>query len=325
MKVNFTDRALFDASQRTAISMRDGVLEYLGAEIGADEPQRLYKIYRSPATIANAAMSMQHIPVCDGHAVGAELSAGGRVESAKIIDAVDAETQSMIAVRNALSISDELSDAVAQGKRQLSLGYDADLVPHSEYDYEQINIEPHHLAIVDRARCGSMCSFIDARRGVKMADELNLEQIAELAMQLPEAIKVVPIAELQEILPVLQKIIDMAKSSGMPDASTDAPVSVDAFPTESEEDKEKKFGDRLNDHVAAMQKARQYLPDSYQYVGKTTAQIMRDAVRTQSAEHFADAELPLAFKLLQKPTASRYADFGKSTHDKYDELRDQEI
>jgi len=160
----FADTATYSDTERTAVSIRDGVLEYLGTEIGLEPPDKVFAVYRSPATIANAAHAMKGIPLTGEHVSldGPAPSDGGRVESSVVIDQVDEPTHSRLAVRNKLSVSDSLQITL-KDKRQLSLGYEADLVPHSKWDYEQINIVPHHLAAVSDGRCGPLCSFLDRK------------------------------------------------------------------------------------------------------------------------------------------------------------------
>ena len=53
-------------------------------------------------------------------------------------------------------------DAAKQGKRELSLGYECDLIPEvgtyngQDYTHRQTNIRYNHLSLVDRARAGSI-------------------------------------------------------------------------------------------------------------------------------------------------------------------------
>jgi len=161
----FRDAMVFNVAEKTAVSVRDGVIEYMGIELNMEPPDKVFTIYRSPATIANTAMKMRGIPITDEH-VPLDVEPpgnGGFVAEAEMVDAHDESTRSTIAIRNQLAISDTMMLTVDAGKRELSLGYHAELVPHDEYDYEQLHIKPHHLAAVERGRCGSMCSFIDKK------------------------------------------------------------------------------------------------------------------------------------------------------------------
>jgi len=356
----FRDSAVFDPKERTAISVRDGVLEYLGAELGMVPADRIVRVYRSPATIANTAMKMRGIPITDEH-VSLDLpapSSGGFVADAEMMDAHDPATASTIAIRNKLAISDTLGMAVEAGKRELSLGYMADLVPYEgdeDFDFEQRNIAPHHLATVERGRCGSTCSFIDRKPIIEEEDamslhkafkdqegQLNLQQVVEMAMALPEAIKAVPVDQLQQLVEPLQAIIEAAKAAGVTTPVEEQPIEP-TEPTEPMEDEnmpeedKPKFSDAavtkmvqtatdsaVKRHAAVIEKARDFLPEDYKFADKATTQIMKDAVGTQTNEQFTDAELGLAFKLL-KPAAADYRKFGDAEPDAFATLKNKEL
>lgn len=338
----FRDSTIFDPQARTALSVRDGVLEYLAAELGMDGPaDRVIRVYRSPATIANAAMRMKGVPITDEH-VALDQPApgdGGYVTDAEMVDALDPATSSHVAVRNSLEIGRMIQMAVDAGKRELSLGYTADLVEHPDYDFEQRNIMPHHLAVVPQGRCGSMCAFIDHKAQQQPPQEddmsqkihkafqdaegnLNLQQVVEMAVELPEAIKAVPVDQLAALVEPLKAIIEAARAAGV-EPEVEEPAEPMEATDEDEDDEDKpKFSDAavaklvksatataVKRHATVIDKAREFLPDGYQFVDKDTVQIMRDALATQSAEKFADAELDLAFKLL-KPAPANYRNFG---------------
>ncbi len=74
-------------------------------------------------------------------------------------------------------------------KKQLSLGYSADIVPHSEYDFEQIDINPHHLAVVENGRCGPLCCFLDRKPELKTQEiEVNsMKKKAEVFFMMKRA------------------------------------------------------------------------------------------------------------------------------------------
>lgn len=362
----FQDAAIFDPAKKTAVSVRDGVIEYFGSELGMEPVDKMFTVYRSPATIANAAMGMEGLPITDEH-VDLDIPApggSGVVNESSMIDAADPVTNTTIAIQNKVSLSDTMTAMIEAGKRELSLGYHADLVPHETYDFEQRDIIPHHLATVDKGRCGSMCSFIDRKPTTK--DEgnpmklhkaftdaegaMNLQQIVELATALPEAIKSVPVDQLQKLLPALQQIVEAAKGV-MPEeavavADEDETISLGGEPKPakdedvSEEEKEKKFSDAVaakaeeqtkgfvdaavKEHATVMEKARDFMEEGHSFADKSTIQIMREAVETQTKEKFTDAELTMAFKMMKKPDAS-YAKFGDSNPNDFDSLKDKEL
>lgn len=345
----FADLATYSVTDRTAVSVRDGVLEYLGAELGLEPADKVFTVYRSPATIANAAYCMAGIPLTDEHVTidGPAPDTGSTVTDSTVIDQLDEATHARLAVKNKLAVSDAMG-IMLEDKRQLSLGYTADLVPHSRWDFEQVGIVPHHLAAVSAGRCGPLCSFLDRKPPQPQEKEGNmpklhkafldaegavsLEQIVEMATSLPEAIRKVPVDRLQEIMPSLQEIMSYAKEQGaIPEEESEGMEDEEKpeAPAESEEeemsDEEKpKFSDAdFKDAVAkaaqaevkryaeVVNKARNFVDSDYDFTSKTANQVMRDALATQSTDKFEDSELPVAFKMLRKADAD-YSQFGDS-------------
>jgi len=353
IRKQFADLAVYSETARTAVSVRDGVLEYLGAELGLEPLDKVFTVYRSPAAIANAAYAMAGIPLTDEHVSmeGPALDSGSRVESSVVIDQLDESTHSRLAVQNKLAVNDTLQ-LLLKDKRQLSLGYEADLVPHSRWDFEQINIVPHHLAAVPAGRCGPLCSFIDRKpdtpvkpqEGDTMKPKLikaftdaegsvSLEQIVEIATGLPEAIRKVPVDQLVKLMPAMQEIMSYAKEQGaMPEAEaeemTDEAEEGEEMTDEAEEGEKENFADssKFKDAVASavkgevkryaevVNKARNFVDAEYDFAGKTANDVMRDALATQSTDKFEDAELSVAFKLLRKANTD-YSQFGDTKPD----------
>lgn len=357
MKVSLQDKkaVTWDSATKTAISVRDGVLEYYGAEIGMDPADKIFTVYRSPATIANVALKMAGLPLTNEHVdvqpFVDESAKVGLIQSADMIDMLDETTSSTLAIRNSVTLTDAIMSDVEQGKRELSLGYDADLVPHNKYDFEQRDIIPYHLAVVQAGRCGPACRFIDhkpkteddkmkrtklasaiaaiaASKGFKDAEgSITVEQIAELAMSLPEALKTAPLEKLQEMWPALMELITMSKDAGVEMEGIESVVEtedeeapaeeVEVKDEDKDEDKKpmadsKAFKDAVAAavkvetarHATVVEKARDFLPAGYSFADKSADKIMADAVATQYKEQFTGAELSTAFKLLRKQVDS---------------------
>jgi hypothetical protein len=363
----FTDSVTWDDKEKSAVSVRDGVIEYLGSEIGQEPADKLFTVYRSPATIAKINESMPGVPLTDEH-VSLDTDVAnpvGSVLSSEIIDFIDSDTTAHLALRNRIKITDAISGALNTGKRQLSLGYFGKLVPHDRYDFEQIDLLPHHLAVVTAGRCGAACSFIDKmpegvntmlkkRKTVEALHKAftdadgqpNLQQIVEIAQQLPEALKSVPMDKLQEIMPVLQEIIAMTGATA-PAADTIEGADEDPEKLKDEEIVKKEevtdeaptvpvtdsaeFKDAVagavKRHTEVIEKARGFLDESYVFTGKSTTQIMRDAVAIEHGkQQFSDQELTVAFKLLKK-TGSDLRKFGDASAftGKFSSLADKEL
>lgn len=61
-------------------------------------------------------------------------------------------------------------DAVLNGKREISCGYDADYVQIGEGSGKQVNIIGNHVALVESGRCGEKCAITD-KESVKMKEK----------------------------------------------------------------------------------------------------------------------------------------------------------
>lgn len=381
----FSDKATWDGGSKSAISVRDGVLEYLGSEIGEEPATKVFTVYRSPATIARVADAMKNVPLTDNHVDidSAPKDVVGKVKSGEVIDFFEDGTDSRLAIKNIVDISKEILDTLDSKKRELSLGYSANLIPHDKYDFEQRDIEPHHLAIVDQGRCGHGCKFLDKGNNLKLfIDEdgkLNLEKVVEIALALPDALKQLPIDELQKVLPGLQDIVDMAKSDGEAKQKnkTDtkdekmAKKEVDKKDVEEKEDVKDESKEEANDecgkekdvkdedkeededekeekkdkkkdvkdtaefkdavaaavklNTAAIVKAIDFVDEGYDFLSKSTDEIMSDAVATRyEIKDMNPEEIRVAFKLLKKE--SNYKDFGDNKNDDvWSKLGDKEL
>ena len=224
----FTDKTCYDFANKKLKSIRDGFQEYLGAEIGKQPPDKVFKVYRTRQTISAIQDKMNNLPITDGHISTSDpvnsIHVKGTISSSEIIEFFDKDLASTIAIQNSVKLSNEIIELVKGGTNQLSLGYGADLIEHDVYDFEQINIKPHHLAVVDKGRCGEICTFNDHKGELNMGKKIklheqfldaegapNLQRIVEIAMALPEAMKTVPVNELQKMLPGLEKLLAMAK------------------------------------------------------------------------------------------------------------------
>lgn len=323
---HFFDAVTFDVEQKTAVSVRDGVLEYLGHELGLEPPDKTFRIYRSPAQIATVAPLMAGLPLTNDHVdIGQPVPQSvGKVISAAVIDFTEGEA-SHLAIKNTLEVQSDFL-ATLTDKRELSLGYEARLIDDDKYDFRQVDIRPHHLAVVDAGRCGSGCRFLD--RSPNNGDN---------TMTLDELIKVVEAmaAEVAELKKALAPAEDPA-----PEAGTDNATEEEEAKKEEEEAKkvkdsaalEARFADavakatteQVATTLAIIDRARQFLPTDYKFADKSGNQIMRDAIATQHAGvRFEDAELPVAFKMLRHETKP-FADFGRGNMGKFAELKDKE-
>lgn len=192
-----------------------GVFPYLGREIGAPEPDRIYKVYRpeeelsSPDTIA----SFKLMPLVDDHAMLGDEADGFTPAERKGLHGVIGEDVYFDApyLRGNLKIYSESAKGLVKSgtKRELSPGYRFKLDPTpgtfngEAYDAIQRDIRANHLALVEEGRTGPDVAVLDTaghlcaldsqllKEAVTMADELTPAPAEAKDMDLKEQIKAI--------------------------------------------------------------------------------------------------------------------------------------
>lgn len=366
---DFKHQVFFDMTTKKIRSVRDGVQEYYGVEIGEEPADKVFTIYRSPEAITAIAGVMDSLPIINDH-IDPELTPTkaqtiGSLISTDIVEFNDEATSSTLYLENNTAISDKVLKLKDEGKKEFSLGYLGKLKEHDEYDFEQYDLKPTHLALVDSARGGSVLTFVDKRiqnMGKKTLPTVfldadgnpNLEQIVEIAQDLPEALKKLPADKLKELLPVLQEAIAAANGGEeMPSEDADKDEEVETVDMEMEyEDMEKEDKEKFSDsklfksivtsqsksfsdskvfkdavsnavdaHTVVIEKATNFVDEQYVFAGKSTKTIMADAIAVEHGDtKFEDSELSTAFKLLKR-TDSSLVKFGDGTEDSALEAR----
>lgn len=155
---------------------RTGVQTYRGAEMGRTDLAAV-RVWRPEEEVfaADALASMAHRPVTLDHPAEPVTSANWKTHSVGQVGGEVARDGDYIRVP--LVLMDHAAiDAVTAGKRQLSVGYVAEIdwtpgtTPAGEpYDAVQRRIRANHLAVVDAARAGPACRIGDAWNAVMPA------------------------------------------------------------------------------------------------------------------------------------------------------------
>lgn len=145
-----------------------GVFPYLGSEIGAPEPTRVYGVLRSPEELERAAPTFRLIPIIDDHELLGSIgtSTDERVSAGSTGENVYYEHPYLY---SSIKItSNALQEQIERGKIELSPAYtctweqesgDYEGVP---YDYKQVINHGNHLALVDKGRTGSDVAVLDS-------------------------------------------------------------------------------------------------------------------------------------------------------------------
>ncbi len=161
------------------IFARIGIQERYGVEISpAFEPSKLYKEYRSAKEVFASSVleGFRNVTITNDHpqeqlnSINTKYFAVGFVSS-------DITIHENKFLKCTITIFDQNTiDDIQAGKIELSAGYLYSIImaEGKEYDYEQIDIKPNHIAIVEAGRCGSACSIAF---DTKLTKRINMKKI----------------------------------------------------------------------------------------------------------------------------------------------------
>ncbi|MFX4154243.1 DUF2213 domain-containing protein [Aliarcobacter butzleri] len=306
-EVSFIDSS--NIEKKTVISIRDGIQEYLGLELGLEPFDKVFKIYRSPETIRALKDKLIGIPLIENHIepIGdiKESLKKGQILNSEEVENIDNSLDSTLAIRNEITL---FKDKLEFNHKQLSLGYTAQMVPSAEYDFEQLNIKPHHLGIVEAGRCGDVCEFKDGK-GVKPMDLKELlAKLKEALVNASDADKAMILEAMDSIIPKATKDEDLEKKfedekksllKQIEDAKAGNKEAISNFmDSQVYKDAMLHYG---NDRASIIGKAKNFLDEKYDFKTKSNEAIMADVIKAEyPTESFKDAEIGVAFKLLKE-------------------------
>ena len=144
---------------------RTGEQDYLGTEIGLNR-EDIVKVMRSPEEVFSpAAMaSFEGKPVTNDHPpVLLDPQTVGSYEKGHVQNVRKGQGEWEGFIVADLHIHDaELIDAIKNGKRQVSCGYECEYMDNNDGTYSQANIRGNHVAVVENARAGSKAAIMDS-------------------------------------------------------------------------------------------------------------------------------------------------------------------
>ncbi|URG13041.1 DUF2213 domain-containing protein [Stenotrophomonas phage B2] len=171
-----------------------GIFPYLGREIGAPEPDKIYQVLRSEEELSHpdTLASIDLLPFIDEHEF---LGKNGTAPEKKGVQGTTGEGATFVAPylrANLRVFSTYLQKLIDDGKIELSLSYlsDYEYTPGEwrgqAYDAKQFNIRGNHLALVERGRSGRDVAVSDhyiitSDSMEYIAMEFTPEQLAQIA------------------------------------------------------------------------------------------------------------------------------------------------
>lgn len=142
---------------------KEGVFPYLGEQISSDlEPKKIYMVYRPAAELSNpdTVASFNAVPFIDEHEmIGDGFTKYDNRPAGGVLYNVKADNGVLLG--DFKIYSEKLKDEIANGKKELSLGYLCDyelsrgVWNGQRYDAIQKNIRGNHVALVNKGRMGA--------------------------------------------------------------------------------------------------------------------------------------------------------------------------
>jgi len=229
-----------------------GVFPYLGASIGADDPDRMYMVYRPAEELGDPDCidSFRTVPIIDEHEMLGAAEHGLTPVERKGVGGVTGDLVEFDAATGTLRsnikvFSEALARQINSGKKQLSCGYrcEYDFSPgeHNgvKYDVVQRKMRGNHVAVVKAGRMGPDVAVLDHTFTYDHVDTLELKPVLD-----------------KETQDAIDAAVNKA-TAGIPDAV--AKAVTDAMPAmlaKAKEDEEEKGEDEKPEALdAAVEKA----------------------------------------------------------------------
>ncbi len=318
------DKIQFDKKDRTVVSIRDGVMIYLGEEIGREPPDKQFKVYRSHKEVIDASKMLDGIPVTDEHINmdGKVENKIGKINSSEVITITDSMTEGTVAVKNKIDLD---KDFDTMTKSEVSLGYTLDLIDcnHKDYDFEQVNIVPHHLAFVENGRCGHICNLKDEKEKTMTTEEMKakisdmekkVEDMEAAHQSKMDEMNAAHKSEIDEANEAHAKVVkDMGEKENEDGAEEAKEANDKAIQSFKDSDAfQKEVTDAANTRAEVTEKAKHFVAKDCSFKGKSNLDIMREAVHGHYNDNtIKDEAVPHLFGVLKATDKKAINDSGE--------------
>ena len=232
-----------------------GVFDYLGSEISAPEPGKLYKVYRPADELsASACMdSFRGMPLVNDHT----MLGDGQTDPAK--KGIDGTIGDKVYFKdgtlygNLRLYTDKIKNLVKSGKKDLSLGYYSryEFTPGTwngqAYDAIQRFISGNHIALVDAGRMGQTVAVLDQESRSNLTITFDHKAV-EMSLDTDKIAEIVAAA----IAPLTKTMDEQAKALTAIKKTMDEEAEAD-----EKEKEEKAKKDKEDEEAEADKKAKE--------------------------------------------------------------------
>jgi len=147
-----------------------GVFPYSGRMIGAEEPDKVYNVYRPADELGDEECinSFKLTPWVDDHTMIGEGATPAEQKGVQGVIGEDVFFEDGTLYGNIKVFSESMANLIGSGKKELSLGYRCEYefangtFEGVQYDAIQRNIRGNHLALVDEGRMGKTVAVLDS-------------------------------------------------------------------------------------------------------------------------------------------------------------------
>lgn len=285
-----------------------GVYPYLGSEIGAPEPDRIYRVYRPAEELSHpdAIASFRLMPLVDEHSMLGSEHDGFTPAERKGVQGVIGEEVYFDPpyLRGNLKLYSEAAKHMVRSglKRELSPGYRCtyDFTPGAfdgeVYDAVQRTIRANHLALVTEGRTGPDVAVLDHMRFALDSNQLKEAVMADETQKTGDD----AIAELKDLVAALVARLDaleeMKEEKGEEVAADEGEKAEDEqAPEEGEEgmdeDKTAEAMDAMRKQIKALEEKLSVAQDSSVFIGQIADRDAMAAKLSQFVGTFDHAKM----------------------------------
>lgn len=162
-----------------------GIFQYLGSEIGAPDPDRVYNVYRSADELIKSIDSFKLKPMIDEHEWIGDNGTAPEQKGVQGVIGTDVYFDSPY-LRADLTIYSRAATNMIRNKHKVELSpaysskyvFEQGTFDGEVYDAIQVDLKANHLALVERGRTGSDVKVLDHRTFDQYPINLNLNNEA---------------------------------------------------------------------------------------------------------------------------------------------------
>jgi len=259
-----------------------GIFEYLGSSIGAEDPDRIYKVYRPAEELSNKETidSFKLVPLIDDHEMLGTDATPAEQKGIQGTTGEDIYFENDTLYGNLKVYSDVLNNLIDNGKKDLSLGYkckykfETGSFNGEVYDAIQTDLRGNHIALVDNGRMGKEVSVCDSAIITFDNNDITTGEIPIMNDELLKALE-------EMMKPIMEKINELSEKIDSKEVveeeveDEEEEENVEVVEDESEEDLDKKATDMEEEKKAIAMDAKIALKKEFKSRDKLACEISK--------------------------------------------------